>query len=132
MTMTHATKILVLVLAASGTVACSEDASVLGAPIIDPPKIPLPQLTVDLYLDQFEGGLYPDQVNVMPARHYNTGVQRAQGVQPRDAGGAPNPNGKYVLLSIGGANATQEFCSPSSMAPCDPWTFMGSQPPTRM
>ena len=42
-----------------------------------------------------------------------------------DVNGDESPFGKYVLLSIGMSNATQEWCSQNSGPPCAPWTFMG-------
>ncbi len=42
-----------------------------------------------------------------------------------DVNGDESPFGKYVLLSIGFANTTQEWCSPTSGPPCAAWTLMG-------
>jgi hypothetical protein len=39
--------------------------------------------------------------NVMPASHDADGVSFAQSIQPLDANGNPDPNGKYAVLSIG-------------------------------
>jgi hypothetical protein len=61
----------------------------------------------------------------MPSDHEAAGLDHAAAVQPRDVNGNPAPSGKYVLLSIGMSNTTQEFCSQSSALPCDAWTFMG-------
>lgn len=86
---------------------------------------PINDLGAGLYLGQFVGGLYPDGANVPPATHHNEGIARAAGIVPLDSDGNPDANGKYVLLSIGMSNTTQEFCSQDSGLPCDAWTFMG-------
>ena len=78
---------------------------------------PLNDLGAGLYLGQFQGGLYPDGSNVVPSVHAAEGRARALAIQPID--------GKYVLLSIGMSNTTQEFCSQGGGLPCDAWTFMG-------
>src|SRR6185369_2560868 len=71
-----------------------------------------------LYLGQYQGGLYPNGQNVPPPAHDAAGRTRGLAVTPRAADGTPAIGGKYVLLSIGMSNTTQEFC-------CHPLTFMG-------
>ena len=70
---------------------------------------PINDLGPNLYLNQYQGGLYPNGSNAMPATHAGVGNARAAAVVPRDFTGAPDASGKYVLLSIGMSNTTQEF-----------------------
>jgi hypothetical protein len=86
---------------------------------------PLDALGAGSYLGLFERGLYPGGSNLPPAAHRAAGELRAGAVQPLDPSGAPSPNGKLVLVSVGMSNTTQEFCSQEGGEPCDPWTFMG-------
>ena len=88
-------------------------------------KTPLDDLGAGLYLGQFQGGLYPGGSNAVPSAHAAEGLERAAAVEPLDASGQPSASGRYVLLSIGMSNTTQEFCSAPSTEPCDAWTFMG-------
>jgi len=88
-------------------------------------RIPLNDSGSDLYLEQFQGGLYPNGSNDVPEAHAAEGLARSLAVGPLDADGNPDPSGKFVLLSIGMSNTTQEFCSADSALPCDDWTFMG-------
>lgn len=69
----------------------------------------------------FAGGLYPSATNKMPADHQAAGIDKAGNIVPRDTAGNPDPSGKYVLVSIGMSNTTQEFCGST---PCGPGTFM--------
>jgi hypothetical protein len=64
------------------------------------PMVPLTDLGTGTYLGT-EGGLYLNGSNVMPASHDSDGVSIAQSIQPLDANGNPDPNGKYAMLSIG-------------------------------
>src|SRR5204863_5083223 len=64
-------------------------------------KVPINDLGSGLYLNQFQGGLYPGGSNVVPASHAQAGAQRAAMVQPLNAQGQPSADGRYVFLSIG-------------------------------
>lgn len=87
--------------------------------------VPLDELGAGLYLGQFAGGLYPDGANAPPPAHWLAGRARAEAIGPLDPSGAPDPEGAYVLLSIGMSNTTQEFCSGNGALPCTAWSFMG-------
>ncbi|MEX2219980.1 MAG: hypothetical protein WD749_14605 [Phycisphaerales bacterium] len=88
-------------------------------------RVPLNDLGPGLYLGQFQGGLYPGGSNQPPTAHAAEGVARALAIAPLNAAGQPSASGKYVMVSVGMSNTTQEFCSQGSGEPCDPWTFMG-------
>ena len=68
--------------------------------------VPLTQLGTDLY-HGFAGGLYPEGRNERPARHESLGLELAARIQPLDADGQPDVNGRIVLLSIGMSNTSQ-------------------------
>jgi hypothetical protein len=57
----------------------------------------------------FEGGLYPGGVNTPPAAHLTAALQAAAEIVPRNAAGAPDPDGLIVLIAIGMSNTTHEF-----------------------
>lgn len=86
--------------------------------------IPLIDMGAQTYKG-FTGGLYPNASNDMPAVHYQAGIDFANSIEPLDTNGNPSPNGKYVMVSLGMSNTTQEFCSKQGDSPCDSWTFMG-------
>ena len=86
---------------------------------------PISDLGPGLYLGEFSGGLYPNGANTPTQAHHAAGRARALSIGPLDTAGNPDPAGKYVLLSIGMSNTTQEFCSHGGNEPCDAWTFMG-------
>ena len=87
--------------------------------------VPLNDLGSGLYLDEFEGGLYPNGSNMPPLPHFIEGVIRAGALMPLDPQGEFSETGSIVLLSIGMSNTTQEFCSQGGGEPCTPWSFMG-------
>ncbi len=88
-------------------------------------RIPINDLGEELYLGQFQGGLYPKGLNEVPAAHAERGLQRAEAMSPLNTLGDVDPSGRIVMISIGMSNATQEFCAQAGADPCEPWTFMG-------
>jgi hypothetical protein len=96
---------------------------VIGPPT-DTAKIPLTDLLARSYYG-YIGGLYPGGLNEAPADHDSAARAFRNKIQPLDVNGDESPFGKFVLLSIGMSNTTQEWCSQSSGPPCAPWTFMG-------
>jgi hypothetical protein len=87
--------------------------------------VPLTDLGSGLYLGQFQGGLYENGSNVMPADHRAAELRHIAAIQPLDRDGNPSASGKIVLLSIGMSNTTQEFCAAGNPSPCTPWSFAG-------
>ncbi|MEP6994948.1 MAG: hypothetical protein ABI968_10540, partial [Acidobacteriota bacterium] len=85
---------------------------------------PLTELGLSQNYLGFSGGLYADGSNTMPADHAAAGQARAAQIRPLDASGAPSPDGKIVLISVGMSHTTQEFCAPNPQ-PCNPWSFIG-------
>lgn len=83
-------------------------------------KLPLFKRTNDLvplidmqgykYLGAYAGGLYPDGQNEMPAAHYEAGLERARSIEPLNAQGQPDPNGKIIFTSIGMSTTSSVFC----------------------
>ncbi len=57
----------------------------------------------------FTGGLYPGGSNVRPPAHEAAGLAAAKQIQPLDAQGRPDPNGKVVFISVGMSNTSIEF-----------------------
>lgn len=113
------------------TLGCLLAALACGSPSapVDPDPlppgglIPLTQLGASSYLG-FEGGLYPGGTNLIPADHAALGTSHARLIQPLDGTGQPDANGKYVLLSVGMSNTTQEFCG-GGQSGCSAVSFVG-------
>jgi hypothetical protein len=97
---------------------------VVVGPPTDTAKFPLTDLLARTYYGN-PGGLYPGGINQPPADHDSAARARRNAIKPLDVNGDESPFGKYVLISIGMSNTTQEWCSQSSGPPCAPWTFMG-------
>lgn len=83
------------------------------------PIVPIPDLGTAGYLGS-QGGMYPGGTNSRPAGHDSDGVAFANAIQPLDANGNPDPNGKYVLLSIGMSAAHTLFAGFQIDAVADP------------
>jgi hypothetical protein len=87
-------------------------------------RVPINDLGPGAYLGAFQGGLYPGGVNVVPGPHATAGVALANAVKPLTPAGAPSPSGRYVMLSIGMSNTSQEFCG-GPVGNCHPNSFVG-------
>jgi hypothetical protein len=122
---------LLLVAAVPALAGCGGgSADETTAPDVTPPgsrsdtaRIPLTDLGTGTYKG-FTGGLYPNGSNLPPAVHAAGGLTQARLIQALDVQGRPSASGKYVLLSIGMSNVTQEFCAEAGTV-CNPWTFSG-------
>ncbi len=123
--MTRATLALATVVVAAALNGCGgEGASGPPASGTDTTKIPIGDMaSTNRYLG-FEGGFYPGG-NAIPSVHLAAGMSRAQAIQPLDVNGNPSATGRYILVSIGMSNTTQEFCSAAATPPCASWSFMG-------
>jgi hypothetical protein len=97
---------------------------VVVGPPTDTVKVPLTDLLARTYFGN-TGGLYPGGINQPPADHDSAARAHRNAIKPLDVNGDESPFGKYVLISIGMSNVTQEWCSEKSGPPCAPWTFMG-------
>jgi hypothetical protein len=96
---------------------------VVVGPPTDTVRVPLTDLLARTYYGN-AGGLYPGGINQPPADHDSAAKARRNSIKPLDVNGDESSLGKYVLVSIGMSNATQEWCSVTSGPPCAPWTFM--------
>ena len=110
-----------VVAVAMALAACGGDDPTDPGP--DNERIPISDMTAAQTYLGYAGGLYPGG-NAIPAAHLAAGIAGARAIRPLDVSGNPSASGKYVLVSIGMSNTTQEFCS-ASTPPCQPWTFMG-------
>ncbi|HUG42382.1 MAG TPA: hypothetical protein VMM12_18095 [Longimicrobiales bacterium] len=113
-----------MVVVAAAVVACGRSPTAAPGTPADTARVALTDMGAGTYLG-FAGGLYPGDASSPPADHAAVGAARTRSIRPLDVNGEPSPSGKYVLLSIGMSNTTQEFCSRDSDLPCDSWTFMG-------
>ena len=80
---------------------------------------PLNDLGAANYLG-YQGELYPNGSNQMPAAHAQAGLDIAQTIQPLSPTGQVDVvNGRIVLLSLGMSNTSQEFTTFMSLAQND-------------
>jgi hypothetical protein len=83
------------------------------------PLVPITDLGTGFY-GQYQGGLYANGSNVDDPTHHAYGVSMAESVLPLDSNGNPNPNGKYVLLTIGHSNTQDVSAEFVTLASSDP------------
>jgi hypothetical protein len=127
---------LIVSILCTAALACGGgDASMAAGPELTDPsacvgsadtaRVPLSDLRTGCYLG-FQGGLYPNGSDSMPAAHRAAGLAAAARIQPLDTQGRPAPDGRIVLLSIGMSNTTQEFCSDGGLpGSCQATSFTG-------
>lgn len=70
--------------------------------------VPLNDLGTGRY-QGFQGGLYPGGVNAPPAAHEAAALAMASQIVPRNAAGAPDPQGLIGMIAVGMSNTTHEF-----------------------
>ncbi len=117
---------VVVVIVSAGLTACGgREAAGPPSSGADTTKISINDMTAAnaRYLG-FEGGLYQGG-NAIPAAHLTAGMSHAKAIQPLDVNGNPSASGRYILISIGMSNTTQEFCAAGSSPPCSSWSFVG-------
>ena len=95
------------------------DDLIFNVPSTSTPMVALNDLGTGTYQGS-EGGLYPNGSNSRPDPHDSDGVAIAQGIQPLDSDGNPDPNGKEVLLAVGESTAQNEFNYFLPIANADP------------
>jgi hypothetical protein len=69
--------------------------------------LPIDELGDNEYKDGFKGGFYPDGKNIRPTEHEAAGLRLAKEIQPLNADGKADPNGKIVMMSVGMSNTSQ-------------------------
>lgn len=67
-----------------------------------------------------DGGLYGDGRNEPPPAHAAAAKKELAKIQPLNADGKPDRDGKIVLISVGMSNTTQEFSRFKQLADADP------------
>jgi Bacterial Ig-like domain (group 2) len=71
--------------------------------------IALTNMTASQNYLNFQGGLYENSSDTVPADHDAAGKAAAAAIQPLDQNGNPSATGAVVFLGIGMSNATEEF-----------------------
>jgi hypothetical protein len=113
------TELMTLPVAPLTGASCSSITSYIGKSTN--PLVALNDLGSGNYLGS-EGGLYPNGSNVRPGVHDAAGVTIAAGIQPLDANGNVDPNGKYALMSVGSSAGFDTWLQFMQDAAADPST----------
>jgi hypothetical protein len=88
--------------------------------------IPLTDLGTGLYLGLYQGGLYENGSNEIPADHAARARTQLAQIVPRNSRGAPDSKGKIILTSVGMSTTSQIFCREVWNADgCKTYTFTG-------
>lgn len=93
-------------------------------PGTDTIAIPLNELGRRTY-HGLEGGLYEGGAIIPPPDYHVIGLAHAIAVRPLAVNGVQGAAGKYVLMSVGGIDASATWCSKTSAPPCNSWTVTG-------
>jgi hypothetical protein len=72
-------------------------------------KIPLTDMTSSENYLTFQGGLYENSADTVPADHNTAGLAAAAAIQPLDASGNPSASGKIVFVAVGRSTTVDEF-----------------------
>jgi hypothetical protein len=114
---TATAQLTVVVAAATGATCNNITFNVPGTSV---PMVPLTDLGTGTY-QGYEGGLYPGGSNQRPTAHEADGLTLANGIQPLDANGNPDPvNGKEVLIGIGMSAGHTDYDGFMAAAQADP------------
>lgn len=93
-------------------------------PGTDTIAVPLNELGRRTY-HGLEGGLYEGGALAPPPDYHAIGLAQAIAVRPLAVNGVQSAAGKYVLMSVGGTDASATWCSKTSAPPCNSWTVAG-------
>jgi len=72
-------------------------------------KIPLTDMTPSENYLTFQGGLYENSSDTVPADHNTAGLAAAGAIQPLDTNGNPSASGKIVFVAVGRSTGVDEF-----------------------
>ena len=72
-------------------------------------KIPLMDMTPSENYLTFQGGLYENSGDTVPADHNTAGLAAAAAIQPLDTNGNPSASGKIVFVAVGRSTVVDEF-----------------------
>jgi hypothetical protein len=94
--------------------------------VVKPPTdtVRLPLIELPTYF-RIPGGLYPGVLNMPPSDHDSAARASRNRIRALDVNGDESPFGKFVMISIGMGNTSEEWCSKGSGPPCTSWSFMG-------
>jgi len=72
-------------------------------------KIPLMDMTPSENYLTFQGALYENSIDTVPADHNTAGLAAAGAIQPLDTNGNPSASGKIVFVAVGRSTGVDEF-----------------------